>query len=226
MKDIYRYTYEKTPNYCYKDSDVLINLLNIRNQDELYIAEREISGYRTIELKRKPIKGNFDFKYLKSIHKYIFQDIYSWAGVLRTCNIAKTDLFCLTENIEIYGNSIFQNLRKDDYYLKYDFNIKVRKLTDLFCDINALHPFREGNGRTQRYYIEALASVIGVYLNVSNTSKEDMIIASHEANNGNNAKMLEIFSRNASILDISEQKRNINKYCLNQIKNTILDLLK
>ena len=95
MDKNYKYTYERTANYCYKGTDVLINKLNITNEKDLYCAERELVLYRTFELNENPLKGNFDFKYLKDIHKYLFQDIYRWAGDVRNCNIAKQDLFCL-----------------------------------------------------------------------------------------------------------------------------------
>ena len=70
---------------------------------------------RVYELNEKPLKGNFDFKHLKDIHKYLFQDIYSWSGEIRKCNIAKKDLFCLKEHIETFGNDIFKN---NSYILK------------------------------------------------------------------------------------------------------------
>ena len=75
MDKNYKYTYEWTANYCYKGTDVLINKLNITNEKDLYCAERELVLYRTFELNENPLKGNFDFKYLKDIHKYLFQDI-------------------------------------------------------------------------------------------------------------------------------------------------------
>ena len=107
MDSKYKYTYEKTADYCYKDTDVLINKLNITNDEDLFNVERELVSLRTYELNEKPLKGNFDFKYLKDIHKYLFQDVYRWAGDIRTCNIAKQDLFCLTEHIETFGTDVF-----------------------------------------------------------------------------------------------------------------------
>ena len=61
MDSKYKYTYERIANYCYKDSDVLINKLNITNEEDLYNAERELVSYRTYELNEMPLKGNFDF---------------------------------------------------------------------------------------------------------------------------------------------------------------------
>lgn len=164
MDNKYKYTYEKTANYCYKGTDVLINKLNITNDKDLFDAERELVLLRTHELNENPLKGNFDFEHLKSIHKYLFQDVYRWAGDIRNCNIAKQDLFCLTENIESFGNDIFKKLEEEKYFIDYDYETKIDKLIELFADINALHPFREGNGRTQRLFIENLSKINGIYL--------------------------------------------------------------
>ena len=66
--------------YCYPNSDVLKNKLNITDSNELFEAEKELTAIRLRELQGNPIKGNFDFNHLKAIHKYIFQDVYDWAG--------------------------------------------------------------------------------------------------------------------------------------------------
>ena len=108
MDSNYQYLYENTSSYCYKNTDVLINKLNITNDKILYEAERELVSLRLLELNEFPIKGSFNFKHLKRIHKYLFKDIYSWAGKIRICNISKIDLFCLAEHINTYGNDIFR----------------------------------------------------------------------------------------------------------------------
>ena len=68
MDNKYKYTYEKTADYCYKDTDVLINKLNITNDEDLYNAERELVSLRVSAFNDNPLKGNFDFNYLKAIH--------------------------------------------------------------------------------------------------------------------------------------------------------------
>lgn len=221
MDSKYKYTYERTANYCYKDSDVLINKLNITNDEDLYNAERELVSYRTYELNEIPLKGNFDFKYLKDIHKYLFQDVYRWAGDVRNCNIAKQDLFCLSEHIESFGNDVFNKLKQEKYYVNYDNDTKLDKLVELFADINALHPFREGNGRSQRLFIESLAKINGIYLDLTNVSKMDMIVASHESINGNYKKLKEMFKNNSHILSKDERIKYVNTYCSNDLKMVI-----
>ncbi len=221
MDNKYRYTYEKTADYCYKDTDVLINKLNITDDEDLFNAERELVSLRTYELNEKPLKGNFDFEYLKSIHKYLFQDVYRWAGDIRNCNIAKQDLFCLTEHIESFASDVFDTLKNEIYFIDYDNETTLDKLVDLFADINALHPFREGNGRSQRLFIESLAKINGIYLDLTNVSKLDMIVASHESINGNYRKLKDIFKNNSHILSEDERLKYINMYCSSDFKKSV-----
>ncbi|NYB75335.1 Fic family protein [Sedimentibacter hydroxybenzoicus DSM 7310] len=79
--------------YCYPNSGALINKLNIRDCDILSEAERKLTMLRISDLIDNPIKGEFDLKHLQTIHKYIFQDIYDWAGEIRTVDIAKQNMF-------------------------------------------------------------------------------------------------------------------------------------
>ena len=223
MDNKYKYTYEKTANYCYKDSDVLINKLNITDEKDLYDAERGLVTLRTAQLNEEPIKGYFDFNHLKSIHKFLFQDVYSWAGDIRNCNIAKQDLFCLCEYIDSFANDIFGRLKKEQYFIKYSYEVKLKKLVELFADINALHPFREGNGRSQREFIEELARINGIDLNLTTVSKEDMIIASHDSINGHYEKLLEIFKKNSVPLSEEERICFIKLYCIKELCDTLID---
>lgn len=93
----------------------------------------------------------------------------------------------------------------------------------MFADINALHPFREGNGRSQRIFIESLAKINGIYLDLTNVSKMDMIIASHESINGNYTKLKNVFIKNSKILNEEEKKEYINIYCSNEIKQDLIN---
>lgn len=223
--DKYKYTYERTANYCYKDTDVLINNLNITNDKDLYDAERELVMLRTSEFADDPIKANFDFNHLKSIHKYLFQDIYRWAGEIRNCNIAKKDLFCLSNFIENYATEIFNQLKNEKYFIQYDNKTTLEKLVALFADINALHPFREGNGRTQREFIKSLARINGIEIDLADVDKENMIIASHDSINGNYEKLMSIFKNNSSILSKEKQYKYIEMYCSEELKNTIQNFM-
>ena len=218
-----KYNYEKTANYCYKGTDVLINKLNIPNVEDLFNAERFLVSLRIAAFNDNPVKGNFDFEYLKSIHKYLFQDIYIWAGDIRNCNISKQDLFCLSDYIENYAKEIFYKLKEEKYFIEYDNETTLEKLVELFADINALHPFREGNGRSQRVFIEMLAKINGVYLDLTSVSKKDMIIASHDSINGNYEKLRNMFKSNSHFLNDKERKKYIELYCSIDIKKIVED---
>lgn len=179
MRD-YSYSYEWDREYCYPNSSVLINKLNIWNEDALHTAEREITSLRLAAAKAQPIKGKLNMGHLQKIHAYLFGDIYDWAGKLRHVNIAKGNQFCLAMNLDIYGSNLFQKLEEEHYLIGTTERIPQR-LSYYFSEINVLHPFREGNGRTQRLFIEYLASVAGYRVDFSSVSPEEMISASADS---------------------------------------------
>lgn len=194
--DKYKYTYlDEKGIYCYKSSDVLINKLNIQDEETFLKAERLYSGLRQSELLNKPINGDLDFKHLKAIHFYLFQDLFYWAGKTRTVAIAKGNLFCLPPYIESYAKDIFSNLKRDNYYQGLSKEEFVDHITNLLADINALHPFREGNGRTQREFIRYIGIKNGYGFDWSKVSAEENIIASYESVNGDNEKLRAIISK-------------------------------
>ena len=96
----YDYEYEWDREYCYPDSNVLINKLGIKDHDELVTAEREITSLKIAMAKADKIDGDFDFEHLKNIHKFIFEDIYTWAGETRHVNISKGNQFCTRRDLQ------------------------------------------------------------------------------------------------------------------------------
>lgn len=194
--DKYQYFYlDDKGIYCYDNSDVLINKFNVRDENTFYKVERLYSSIRQSELVSKPIKGKFDFAHLKSIHHYIFQDLFYWAGKPRTVAIAKLNMFCLPQYIETYATDIFTKLRKNNYYKGYTKEQFIEAITNLLGDINALHPFREGNGRAQREFIRCLGLLNGYGFDWSLVTSKENIVASYESVNGDNAKLKIIISR-------------------------------
>ena len=136
--------------YWYTGTKVLINKLNIKEQTELDKAERTLVSLRIAELEEKPIKGNFDLEHMCKIHLHLFQDVYKWAGQTRDCILHKNKvLFCLPGCIHIYARTILEPIQKERFYLSYDPEERIKKIAVLFTDTNTIHPFREGNGRTQ-----------------------------------------------------------------------------
>ena len=164
--------------YCYPNSDVLMNNFNIRDQRVLSRIEQRFTAFRLLELADKTEFGDFDIKHFCDIHQYIFQDIYAWAGDFRTVDIAKGNLFCKAEFLNTEAERVFQEilLRRDFAGSKTEDAAKI--LAYVLSELNALHPFREGNGRTQREFIRQLAFVNGYHIDYTLISQEEMIAAS------------------------------------------------
>lgn len=167
--------------YCYPDSDVLKNKIGIRDMGKLQQVERRLTMLRILELIDNPVLGKFDLEHLKMIHRYIFQDVYDWAGEIRKVDIAKGNMFCNVNFIEGQAAEIFRKLRDENYLQGLSNEDAAGRLAYYFSEINALHPFREGNGRSQREFIRTLALHIGYVINFANASKEEMIKASEDS---------------------------------------------
>ncbi len=167
--------------YCYPNSDVLINKLDIRDLDKLHVFERKLTMLRLLELMDSPINGRFDFKHLQAVHKYIFQDLYDWAGEVRTVDIAKDNMFCNVKFIDSQAEEIFSKIKGERYLAGLDEEKFIKRLAFFFSEINALHPFREGNGRSQREFIRALALKNGYIIHFDRVTGEEMISASKKS---------------------------------------------
>jgi len=133
---------------------------------------------RLADLFARPIRGAFDLKHLQEIHHYIFQDVYEWAGQLRTVNIAKSNMFCLAEYITKNATDLFQELKHERYLQGLSEDELIHKLSKYFSEINAIHPFREGNGRSQREFIRILALMNGYRIDFHKASRDEMLSAS------------------------------------------------
>lgn len=199
MPDKYYYEYETDSDYCYPGTYVLKNKLNITDESELRSAERSITSLRTAQLIQNPIEGKLDFNYLKNIHKFIFGDIYEWAGTIRTVNIAKGNSFCRCEFIEEQMESIMRKLEKENYLENLNIEMLAERLAYYIGEINAIHPFREGNGRTQRMFIECLALKNGFSLDFAKISNEEMLEASVQTFNLEYKLMSKLLLRALSI---------------------------
>lgn len=191
----YEYSYEWDSRYCYPFSNVLKNKLGIEDAAKLNRAEREITSLRLANAKINPIKGQFDLKHLQELHRYLFSDLYDWAGEIRWVNIAKGNLFCNYEHIEKNAVRLFEKLQQERHLTVCSENEIPHRLSYYLGEINVLHPFREGNGRAQRLFIEYLAENAGYSVDFSYVSSQEMIEASAEAFACNYTKMDKLFER-------------------------------
>jgi cell filamentation protein len=201
----YYYEFERVNAYCYPDSFVLRNKLDIRDGSVLNNLEREITSTRIQQAMEIPLKGKLDFKHLLAIHRFIFSDIYEWAGELRTVNIAKGNQFCNYIHLEGYADKLFKELKAERYLAKMPPDIFQNRLIHYFSEINVLHPFREGNGRVQRVFIEYLARSAGYHVDFSTVDSYEMIESSALAFGHEYDMMTKMFRR--IVLPITERER-------------------
>jgi cell filamentation protein len=177
--------YEGGDFYLYHDTDVLMNRFNIRDYDNLQEIERRFSAARIALLAETPLKGVLDFNYLKKIHKFIFDDIYSWAGRVRGGKFfSKGDtMFCIADVIPVYADNTFGKLRGEKWLRGLERTVFIERLAYYMAELNALHPFREGNGRTQRAFFAELARRARYGLDFSATDPDALLEADINAYN-------------------------------------------
>lgn len=174
MRDKYGVEHD---SYCYPGSDVLVNLLNIRDPQELAEAETAFTAerYRTYESPQLS-PADFSFEHLQYLHHHLFQDLYEWAGKPREVDISKgTTRFCTCSRIQPEAIKLFATIPILTA-LNNDSDL-ITKVADLYCEMNILHPFREGNGRVQRFFFEELLFTLGHELRWPHISRETWIDA-------------------------------------------------
>jgi cell filamentation protein len=149
--------------YCYSGTTVLINRLGLRDQAKLDTYEAEMTAQRF----REPFPhGRFSYHHYRAIHRHLFQDVYAWAGKIRTVRISKGDsAFCYPEYIDREMKKLFAGLKNRKCLLGLDAQTFANEAAQLLAELNAIHPFREGNGRTQLSFLVLLADHAGHPLN-------------------------------------------------------------
>ena len=108
----------------------------------------------------------------RAIHHHIFQDVYDWAGQYRTVAIAKGDLFALPPYIEGEMDRRFALIHRERDLRGFSADRFAARAAEHICEINAIHPFREGNGRTQRLFLKVLARQGGHNLRIDRMDKD------------------------------------------------------
>ncbi|MGO9974969.1 MAG: Fic/DOC family protein [Solirubrobacteraceae bacterium] len=144
---------------------------------------------RLLQIRLYPLPGDYNIEHLRAFHRQIFGDVYPWAGEIRTIAIAKTDLFALPQHIEPFLADVLAELAAEQHLRGLDLDRLVDRLTHFLAEINAAHPFREGNGRTQRAFIGQLANQAGYRIAWERADPTRNIDASVAAMRGDNAPL-------------------------------------
>jgi cell filamentation protein len=161
--------------YTYENSTVLVNKLDLRDQDELDDFEAEITSARASE----PLpEDNLDFAHFCAVHRHLFQDVFDWAGTPRTVRISKQgSAFCFPEHIEAQATKLFSDLKAKKYLEKSPANEFAENAAHFLAELNAIHAFREGNGRTQLTFFALLADRAGQTLDLEKLDPDAMLNA-------------------------------------------------
>ena len=195
------YSMESTQENCYPGSTVLVNKFGLTDQNTLDIVERQIVLLKGAEIERNAVFENVDFNYYKSIHKHLFEDIYDWAGTVRTINISKKGtVFSKHDNIEEIGQLKFKRLVGLSYLNNMDEINFFNELTELYNELNMLHPFREGNGRTLRLFITLLVRNTGRDISFADCDSDLLMIATIKAAQGDLSLLKSIFESIVKIM--------------------------
>ncbi|MGG8086791.1 putative adenosine monophosphate-protein transferase Fic [Klebsiella aerogenes] len=149
--------------YLYPTLDVLRNRLGIRQAQRLEQTAWEFTSLRAATIPLGP-RGR-GLPHLCAIHRQLYQDLFDWAGKLREIDIYQGDTpFCHFAWIEKEGNALMRKLEEEDYLCEFPWETFVERLSWYYGEINVLHPFRLGNGLTQRIFFEQLAIHAGYLL--------------------------------------------------------------
>jgi len=160
--------YDADDVYCIPGTAVLKNKAGITDQALLDEYEGDFTAIRLLELTQNPIQGSFDLAHLCKIHAYLFQDVYDWAGEVRSVDIIRGDSrFCNVRQIQSYSHTIFSALAAEQYLVNLEPAVFAYRLAHYVSEVNAIHPFREGNGRVQRLFVSQLAEHAGYSLDYS-----------------------------------------------------------
>lgn len=180
-------------------SGVLKNRLGITDETALEKSEAAHVAIRSFELSQKPLKGRFDLEHLQAIHRYLFQDVYEWAGELRTIDMSKGGhMFAHHTHIQSAATPIFGQLAQEKHLAGLATDAFSRRAAHYLGELNALHPFREGNGRTQREFISQLATANSYYIAWENVKREDMLQASIASFKGDISPLAALIRENLS----------------------------
>lgn len=175
---------------------VLINNLGITETRELNEIEQDLSALALKELAQEALPEIFDFAHLRYLHKRIFERVYPWAGELRTVDIGKGDtLFLRHQDIEKKAQKLFAKIQAEDLQT-VSLEAFSQTVGEFFVALNHIHPFREGNGRTQRLFASQLAAANGKTLNWESVGDEAMRRACIEGATGNVRQMVRLILLN------------------------------
>ncbi len=200
------YSVTSSADACYPGTTVLVNKLGLRNQEALNEAESVTVALHSAAIEAEEVNSRipFSFDYYCGLHRRLFGDLYDWAGELRTIDFSKKGtVFYKADVLRELGTAKFARLEAMDEFKGLPRSELVDSLTDLYHELNMLHPFREGNGRTQRLFFTLLLQRLGYRFSFAECDTDELTVIWWRCNNTVNT-----FIRNIpqSIFGITAEK--------------------
>lgn len=194
--------YDGSDSYTYPNSEILRNKADLRDQAALDAFEADATAIRLLELIEHPIKGKFDLAHLKAIHHHLFQDVYDWAGQLRTVDVSKgSSRFGNCGLIENYLKQQLARLSDENLLIGLRPGSFIQRLAHYMGEINAAHTFREGNGRVQRAFCAQLAEQAGYFIDFDEVSRDEMYAAMIASFHGDNKPLESLLERIVALIE-------------------------
>lgn len=176
--------------------EVLENKLNIHDPAILAEAEARITVVRYAEILADPPLSPLSFQCLKEVHRRLFSEIYAFAGQVRSVDVVKGDsVFCYAQFIEREQQCIFSQLQRDFFSEPLTRDLLVHRVAVLASNLNALHPFREGNGRAIRCFLTILAQRLGYAIHYHEVEHEALLDADIAGFHGDGLPLVEIYAK-------------------------------
>jgi cell filamentation protein len=187
-----KYTPPANEGSFYPHTSCLVNFFSIKERPKLRKIEAQFANVRSAEILLEDPKKTFDFAYLKSIHERLFGDLYPSSGQIRTTTAAKRTVFSNPEFIETASEDIFSRLRKDLYLKNLEREDFINDLAFYMGEVEALHPFRDGNGRSARLFFYQLILNAGYELDWSQVDPDRLLEADISAIDGDYQLLIDV----------------------------------
>lgn len=199
------YSIDAITDDCYPGTTCLINKLGIQDENMLAETEAAITLGKASLLEQSPIPGDFDFDHYKRIHHFLFCDLYDWAGELRTIDISKKGTAFVAANKIADCASVCFSRMASFHTGGLTHRALAEKVADLYHTVNMLHPFREGNGRTQRVFFAQWLRHLGYDFDLADVDPDVFMIATIFAAQGVMDQLVGFFDQTIHPLQMSRE---------------------
>jgi cell filamentation protein len=182
----------------YYADDVIENKLGLNDPVLLHQTEELLVARNAHTLLNEELVTIPDEGFFINIHKRLFEDLYDFAGKFREVDITKPNSivpFCYARFLKSESRRIFDDLKSINYLAGLDIGLFVERIAHIATELNALHPFREGNGRTIRLYLIFLADYAGYIVDYSRVRPEDIIFADKRAFEGDDTLLIALYEK-------------------------------